>query len=267
MRVLGKRWLLGYSHHPTAHTRVLDTGRIPSSASEHRPYRIWVRRDVARDRSSSLSKRLLLGMIRPHSTPVGVLLGLSVVVCAGITACGGSDRPDGSQATEAETTPVTGSEANSSSSERRRAKRHSRRPGRTSIRTSDGIGISLPDRPERVVAKPSSSCALVEDGDGRGTTLLPPRPGVTAARLSPRRVQVVITFRRLPAECRPTHVRLTVDVNDDPLPPATAVYPWRRVREPLVIGIPQRVRNADVLHASSITAEGASSDSAGVLIR
>jgi hypothetical protein len=133
------------------------------------------------------------------------------------------------------------------------------------IRADGGAVVRFPVRPDRTKAPASPACTQGKDGDGSGSSLLPPRPGVRATRNADR-LRVEIFFERVPERCKPSHVRLTVDVNDDPLPPATAVYPMRRVQRPLVIQLPERVVKADVLHASTVTSSGASSDSATVLI-
>lgn len=62
-------------------------------------------------------------------------------------------------------------------------------------------------------------------------------------------------------------MRVAIDVNDDPLAPAVALYPLTRIRgETLTLHIPERVRGADVLRVSSVMQSGASSDSVGILI-
>jgi len=89
---------------------------------------------------------------------------------------------------------------------------------------------------------------------------------VGAVRTRPGRLLIRITFAALPRRCRPNRVRISLDVSDDPLSPATALFPLEQVRRPFVIKIPERVRGADVIRASSISAAGASSDSHVVLI-
>lgn len=146
------------------------------------------------------------------------------------------------------------------------ALRRTQTPGRKPVRLPDGSTAYLPVKPSRTAATPSRSCSRGKDGDGSGTVALPPTPGVHARRVGSDRLVIRVTFAALPKRCRPNRVRLTLDVNDDPLPPATGLFPLDRVRGPLEVKIPERVRDADVIRASSITAAGASSASAAVLI-
>jgi hypothetical protein len=78
---------------------------------------------------------------------------------------------------------------------------------------------------------------------------------------------VTISFNEIPPACAPDRIRITVDVNDDPLPPAALVYPASKVEEPFEMTLPARVVDADVISASSIdTRARTMSDSQRVLI-
>ena len=92
-------------------------------------------------------------------------------------------------------------------------------------------------------------------------------PGLRADRLPGNRLAVSITYRALPRKCRPSVVRVTIDVNDDGLAPASDVAPVRGLEQTLTLKIPERLRAADVVRASSETREGDSSESVSVLIR
>lgn len=127
---------------------------------------------------------------------------------------------------------------------------------------------SLPVKPNTTRTRPSPACSRGANGDGGGTLELPPRPGLSARRTDAGTIQVQVRFARLPRRCLPRAVRITVDVTSDSLAPATTVYPLDKVRNKTVaVALPDRVRGADVVRASSIAASGASSDPAAVLIR
>lgn len=137
-----------------------------------------------------------------------------------------------------------------------------RADGREPIRLPDGSIAYLPVKPTRTQAPPSPSCTADQDGD-----VLPPTPRVRARRLQGNRLLIQVSFASLPRRCRPKAVQLSLDVNDDPLGPDSALFPLRRLRKPLVIEIPERVRDADVIRASAVTRSGATSDANVVLIR
>lgn len=134
---------------------------------------------------------------------------------------------------------------------------------RETVNTADGTVVMLPPRPRRLTALPSPSCTAEAPG---GRELLPPRPGVRATRVGAQQIEVEVSFKDIPARCRPYGVRITADVNRDPLPPSTHRLPFEDVERPLVIDLPERVANADVVYASTWLRSGASSDSAAVLV-
>lgn len=138
-----------------------------------------------------------------------------------------------------------------------------RRVPRETVTTADGAVVSLPARPRRLVAAPSPSCTAEAPG---GREFLPPRPGARATRVGARRIVVEISFEDVPARCRPYGVRITVDVNGDPLPPSAHRFPFGDTERPLAVELPERVAKADVVYASSVMRSGASSDSTAVLI-
>ncbi len=132
--------------------------------------------------------------------------------------------------------------------------------GRKAVRTPGGDIAYVPVKPSRTSADASPSCTS-QYGE-----VLPPTPGVRAERLDGNRLAVEIFFAALPRECLPEGIRVTIDVNDDGLPSATAVFPRRGKRQTLRVQIPERLRAADVVRASSETRSGRSSEPASVLI-
>lgn len=121
----------------------------------------------------------------------------------------------------------------------------------------------LPVRPTETVAMPSPSCTAEEPG---GERRLPPRPGVRATRVGARQIAVELSFEQIPARCRPYGVEIVVDVNRDPYAPSSRRFPFAEAEQPIVIELPERVADADVVSAETFMRSGASSDSAAVLI-
>jgi len=137
--------------------------------------------------------------------------------------------------------------------------------GRKRVRTPGGGVAYLPVKPRRTSAPPSRSCAVIRDDPGR--SLRPPSPGLSARRLDAARIEVRVVLASVDDRCRPDYVRLTIDVNDDPLPPSSTTVKVTKLERPLVIPVPERIRNADVIRASSqMSSTGASSDTVSVLI-
>lgn len=139
--------------------------------------------------------------------------------------------------------------------------------GRKPVRTPGGGLAYLPQKPTASEAAPSQGCVDSEGAESTDANARPPRPGIRAIRLDGRRLRVSVWFRDVPARCTPDRIRITVDVNDDPAVPAGFLYPIDDVAEPFVVTLPERVRDADVISASSISTRGGSfTDSPRVLI-
>jgi len=134
--------------------------------------------------------------------------------------------------------------------------------GRKAVRTPSGGVAYVPTKPKATSVAGSRGCVTDDEGD-----VSPPVPGLRADRLPGNRLAVSITYRALPRKCRPSVVRVTIDVNDDGLAPASDVAPVRGLEQTLTLKIPERLRAADVVRASSETREGDSSESVSVLIR
>jgi hypothetical protein len=186
----------------------------------------------------------------------------------GATGDGGDDSPAIATTTSSSGGPQTAGGPPSPSSAGQQPERElPALPGETrpreTVTTADGTVLMLPARPRQLVAAPSPSCTAEAPG---GRRFLPPRPGVRATRVGARRLEVEVSFKDIPARCRPYGVRITADVNGDPLPPSTHRFPFEDVERPLVIDLPERVANADVVYASTWLRSGASSDSAAVLV-
>jgi hypothetical protein len=189
----------------------------------------------------------------------GALMSVVLLTVGTHAGCGDDDRKQPGQAAgQSRVEPIADEDPRPGGLPKRMASK--------SVRVNGGAVVRLPAKPDQVEVPASPACTHGRDGDGSGVTLLPPRPGVRATRIGDDRLLVEVSFGRVPSRCKPSHVRLTIDVNDDPLPPATAIYPVGRLRRPFVVKVPERVAKADVLHASSIMSTGASSNSTDVLI-
>lgn len=135
------------------------------------------------------------------------------------------------------------------------------------VRTAEGAVVRLPARPERYHAKPATVCSKSRHDKPRGSDWLPPTPGAHAAQIDRDRVRISVAVASVEARCRPTHVRISIDVSSDPLPPRTSVYGISTLRRPLVVRLPDRLWGADVVNVSAVDSSGGSSESVGVLIR
>ena len=81
------------------------------------------------------------------------------------------------------------------------------------ITSPNGSVVQYPARPVTHVVRPSASCEWVlykSNPSQAPAALSPPAPGLTAQRLSPRRVRLKYSFVALPDDCRPSYVTLGV---------------------------------------------------------
>ena len=117
--------------------------------------------------------------------------------------------------------------------------------------------------PRRTVVQPEDSCR--ESGTGSDLIVRPPAPGLRAVRVDESHVRVDVDARS-PEGCSPEAVQLSFDVTGNTLPAASSTIPVGRLRDPLIVPVPERMRDADVVHASSITDSGRTSDSVSVRI-
>jgi hypothetical protein len=136
--------------------------------------------------------------------------------------------------------------------------------GRRPVPTEGGGVYYAPTEPRVEVVEPSRACVRGSDEPH------PPRPGLQAVRSGDRRFRVRVILEPVPRECAPKFIRMAFDVNDDPLPPASPLagplIPATRFSPWLEVMVPDRVKDADVLSAISVTADGRSGDAASVLI-
>jgi len=142
-----------------------------------------------------------------------------------------------------------------------------REDGVRTIPTPSGGLVVTPRRPTVLQIESASACAGPFRGPSGQTAYLPPKPGLAAEWQGTRDVLVTITFGSTPRRCRPTQVRVTLDVNDDGQPGISRVHPVRartqrvRLRRP-----PYLSAMPDVVAASAIDRRGLTGQTATVLI-
>jgi hypothetical protein len=136
--------------------------------------------------------------------------------------------------------------------------------GRRPVPTEGGGVYYAPIKPRLELVEPSRTCVRGSDESH------PPRPGLEVVRSGDRQFRVRVVLAPVPGECAPKFIRMAFDVNDDPLPPASPLagplIPAKRFTPWLEVTVPDRVKEADVLSAISVTADGRSGDAASVLI-
>lgn len=136
--------------------------------------------------------------------------------------------------------------------------------GRKAVPIEGGGVYYVPIKPRLETVAPSRTCTHSFD-ESR-----PPRPGLQAVRSGEGRFRVRVTVVPVPGGCRPKFIRMSFDVNDDLRPPSSPLagplIPVARFTPWLDVSVPDRVKDADVLHAISVTGDGRSGDTASVLI-
>jgi hypothetical protein len=132
-----------------------------------------------------------------------------------------------------------------------------RGPGSRVITTRSGVVVVTPPRPRPTRSRPGSRCGriVIERPGTTRTAYLPPKPGIRARRVSREAVQVSWRFLTLPRACRPTHLRLIVDVSNDILPGRQTVVPIRRSKGVTRLSIPRDLAGADSIHAVAVSRE------------
>jgi hypothetical protein len=135
-------------------------------------------------------------------------------------------------------------------------------PGYRVISRGDGAVVYAPAPPRRRSTAAGDACSADGDGPAR-----PARPGLSARRVDAGRVQVHVDVAESPGCPKADRVRLSFDVSTDASAPAVASYSAGDVAEAVVVEIPPRVADADVVRATVEASDGAASDSASVLIQ
>lgn len=205
------------------------------------------------------------------TTNVAAAALLAVAVGTLTLGCGANDEGVGS-GPERGKSPSTTKDGPAKRQDGTVATERSRRPkrgadllrGTTPVRTPGGGIVYMRPPPQRTMSSPSRACSPSSEP---GPSERPPRPGVSATRLDARRILVAVEFERIPGRCAPDRVRLTIDVHRDYQRPAPLVVSAEKASKPFVVRLPERVRDADVIGASSIrTSSGTFSDSKMVRI-
>lgn len=136
--------------------------------------------------------------------------------------------------------------------------------GRKAVPTEGGGVYYAPIKPRLETVAPAKACTHSSDESK------PPRPGLQAVRSGDNQFRVRVFLEPVPGQCAPKFIRMAFDVNDDPLPPSSPLagplIPASRFTPWLEVTVPNRVKDADVLNAISVTADGRSGDTASVLI-
>jgi hypothetical protein len=206
---------------------------------------------------------------------LAVLAGAVTVM----TGCGGSGEssPSNAAVPMAQTAPPPTATSHTAlgATANRRQNRHRSLPrpsnarlGRT-ITTASGAVVTLPRRPRRTSTQPGERCnvkVLRQHGKTR-RYFLPPNPGITAQRLSDAKVLVAYRVFTADTRCRAANLRLTIDVNDDPVAGSSTIAPVHRAKGTVTIHLPQDLAKADVVHATARTKDGYPSEATSVLIR
>ena len=142
------------------------------------------------------------------------------------------------------------------------------------IRTANGAIITLPALPTVYETEPSPTCergtVTYHDGSrpARRPVIIPPAPGVRAIAVTTHITRIEWFFRRLPDDCRPVRVLLTVRNGTDPhaMPASTEVEVHGETGT-AEIAYRDFFPPPNVAHATAYSKDGHSSRSASVLIR
>jgi len=217
--------------------------------------------------ASGLADRL------PQARPPVLILSC-VLVTLGLLGCGGEGPVSARDRTE----PLSPSPPEHSNSPGRppalpsrstsRARGDVPRPrskvlpdGRRVIENGLGGSVTLPAPPKAIETTPSAKCTR-RGGGPPG----PPTPGIRAAGLSRSSVLVTYRFRRLPSDCAPHSILLTLGRGDGA---EASVNQFHRIRPErrIVARVPHYWRNPpDLVHATALTRDELGSESTSVRI-
>ena len=133
-----------------------------------------------------------------------------------------------------------------------------------------GAIVSKPLKPTEYETEPSPSCERrpYKSASGGGLIIVPPRPGLHARAVSPRRVQLSWWFDEVPSDCRPVAMLVSIVANDATGgTPTTVTVPFTGQTGTATVEYPEFLPPPDVALASSVMAQGQRSRTARILIR
>lgn len=143
------------------------------------------------------------------------------------------------------------------------------RKGKT-FTSPNGAVITLPPKPTATRVRASAGCvrSVAQAADGRSVPIsLPPSPGLTAKRLSAKSALITYTFRRLPAACKPTLIKLLLRDGDSDSPPLGEEVRVRGLVGRQRVTVPGGLFEPDIVGAIAYARDGRSSANREVLIR
>lgn len=189
---------------------------------------------------------------------------VALALAVSIAGCDADDRSVTDQ-----TTPTTESRTEDDTAQAPSVARPSESSDETTltgktVTTPSGAVVALPEQPASSALSPESGCR--HERDGRFSVWFPPRPGVRVRRLGAEVVRLDYRFSGVAARCRPVALEITFDVNDDPLPGATARVRITRLFGRVDVPVPTRVHDADVARVIAVSRRRAPSDAAAVRI-
>ncbi len=138
--------------------------------------------------------------------------------------------------------------------------------GSQRIELPGGVVVVTPPAPSVTATGPETGCTVVNGPDHQPLGI-PPAPGITARRIAPGKFAITYEFAVFDPRCRPSQLRVSVDVNDDPLPPSGTEASIQGRRGRIIVSVPALVADADVARATAMTAARLTSRSTSVLIR
>jgi hypothetical protein len=141
------------------------------------------------------------------------------------------------------------------------------------VTTASGAIVRRPVKPTAYEIEPSPTCeaamATFHDGSkpAKRAIVIPPAPGLRASAVSERDILIEWSFRRLPSDCRPDFVRLSVVADDHPTATPTTEQFEIGQSGSARLSYPKFLPPPDVAHASASTDAGRRSRTISVLIR
>jgi hypothetical protein len=130
------------------------------------------------------------------------------------------------------------------------------------ITLPNGDVYTPPAVPSSTRATPGDRCVPFAPAPPR-----PPSPGVREARIVNGTLMLAYYFDSLPAECRPTHISVSVDDSHDPLAGNGDTFQITGRNGVVRLPVPERLVSADIATVLVISSDGIQSDAAQVRIR